>query len=214
MSPYCPCGVQSPGDQQRNKTFNLINPCQVPRPTPAQGSRLRKTQGGGLERLLLSCEGAAPVGPRDRSQTPRGKWLLGSWGPSEGKSWGAGWRGQSDPQGKAEWSSKPPWQPVFCTLRPRCSFSSLEPISGFAQSRLTDEPGESETQVRGEGETLLAQCRHKAQPGQVPLPPPPVGVVTWVYRPANKPAEMSDLPQATVLCAQGLRINNQVVFFF
>ena len=53
-----------------------------------------------------------------------------------------------------------------------------------------DEPGESETQVRGEGGTLLAQCRHKAQPGQVPLPPPPVGLVTWVYRPANKPAEM------------------------
>lgn len=66
----------------------------------------------------------------------------------------------------------------------------LEPISGFAQSRLMDEPGESETQVRGEGGTLLAQCRHKAQPGQVPLPPPPVGLVTWVYRPANKPAEM------------------------
>lgn len=42
-------------------------------------------------------------------------------------------------------------------LRSRCSFSSLEPISGFAQSRLTDEPGESETQVRGEGGTLLAQ---------------------------------------------------------
>lgn len=129
-------------------------------------------------RLPLSCEGAAPLGSGDRSQAPRGKWLLGSWGPSESKSWGAGWRGQSDPQGEAKRSSALPAprpEPVFCPLRPRCSFSSLELISGFAQSRLTDEPVEPETRVRGEGETLFAQCRHKARPGQVPLPSPPVG---------------------------------------
>ena len=154
-------------------------PRQAPRPTPAWGSRLRKTQGGGLERLLLSCEGAAPLGSGDRSQTPRGKWLLGSWGPSESKSWGAGWRGQSDPPGKAERSSALPPQPVFCALRSRCSFSCLELISGFAQSRLTDKPAEPETQMRGEGETLFAlQTRGPAWPGSTATTI--CGVVTWV----------------------------------
>lgn len=62
-------------------------------------------------RLPLSCEGAAPLGSGDRSQAPRGKWLLGSWGPSESKSWGAGWRGQSDPQGEAKRSSALPAPP-------------------------------------------------------------------------------------------------------
>lgn len=73
---------------------------------------------------------------------------------------------------------RPP-QPVFCALRSWCSFSSSELISGFAQSRLTDEPAEPETQMRGEGETLFAlQTQGPAWPGSTATTI--CGVVMWV----------------------------------
>ena len=135
-----------------------------------------------------------------------GKQVLGCW--LEGAEWPSG-------QGREELSTAPL---NLCSVLsdpgahsvPRSSFLGLH-RAGWRMSLRNLRP-----RWEGRGKPCLL-CRHKARPGQVPLPPPSVGWWCGFCRPANKPAEMMWFTpghRATALCAQGLRINNQVFFFF
>ena len=83
-------------------------PRQAPRPTPAWGSRLRKTQGGGLERLLLSRR--SPTGVGGQKSDPKGEMVVGELGSLRKQVLGCWLEGTEWPsgQGREELSTAPP----------------------------------------------------------------------------------------------------------